>query len=154
MRIITTLLLVLAGLLLVALTLPLVAQVQVPRGGLPADPCTDNVDASIMVNQTAGTQLITGSTDARIFLCQVTLVSATAQNIALVYGTGTVCATGTGGLMGGPTAATGFNLAANDRVTIGTGIAAVAWTTAAAQNVCLLQSGSGQISGRLGVQVR
>lgn len=123
-------------------------------GGVPADPCRDTVESVVIINQTTGTQLITGATGTRVYICSLALVTASAQNLALVQGTGTVCATGVAGLMGGATAATGFNLAANQELVIGNGSAAVVWTTANAVNVCLLQSGSGQVSGMIGVQVR
>jgi hypothetical protein len=67
----------------------------------------------------------------------------------LVSGTGTNCGTSTGALMGGTTAATGWNFAANGGIAFGNGRGALAQTDTNADNVCLLQSGSGQLSGVL-----
>lgn len=104
--------------------------------------CTSRVN----INQTAGTQLITGVASQKIYFCTVVVVSATAQNIALVEGTGTVCATGIAGLWGGTTAATGPNLAANSGFVTASSTY-TNFTATAADNVCLLQSGTGQLSG-------
>jgi len=107
-------------------------------------------DSYANITQTAGAQIITGVASRRIYVCSLNLVTASAQNIAVVAGTGTVCATSTvavPGTSGGATAATGWNLAANSGIVIGGGLGAVAKTTVNADNLCILQSGSGQISG-------
>jgi hypothetical protein len=77
------------------------------------------------------------------------VLSATAQNVALVSGTGTVCATSTGAMIGGTTAGTKWNFAANSGIVVGSGEAAIAKSDTDADNVCLLQSGAGQVSGTL-----
>jgi hypothetical protein len=110
------------------------------------DPCS-GPKTFVAVNQTTGTQLFTGTASNRTYICHVNLVTATAQNIALVSGTGTVCATSTGPLMGGTTAATGWNFAANGGIAAGAGNGSIAKSDTDADNVCILQSGSGQISG-------
>ena len=74
-------------------------------------------------------------------------MSATAQNIALVSGTGTVCATSLGPMLGGTTAATGFNFAANGGIVLGNGAATIAKSDTDADNVCILMSSTGQLSG-------
>ena len=109
-------------------------------------------DTPFDIAQTAGEQLLAGVSGRKIYICSMNLVTATAQNIAIVSGTGTVCATGTtrvSGSSGGSTAATGWNLAANGGIVLGAGAngGKVAETLNAADNLCLLQSGSGQISG-------
>ena len=80
------------------------------------------------------------------------VVTATAQNLAVVAGTGTTCATttvGVPGLTGGATAATGWNLAANGGLTFGGGGSSIAQTTVNGTALCLFQSGTGQVSGGL-----
>ena len=149
--------LLVAGLLawLLVATWPALAKTQlITPGGTPADPCRDTVEAVVIINQTANTQLITGATGTRVYICNLALVTASAQNVALVQGTGTICATDRTGLLGGASAATGFNLAANQSLVLGHGGFAVTQTTVNAANVCLLQSGSDQLSGIIGVQVR
>ncbi|MBZ5703263.1 MAG: hypothetical protein LAN84_15630, partial [Acidobacteriia bacterium] len=113
------------------------------------DPCANSAltRTAFVINQTAGAQVITGAASKQTYICSIFYVTATAQNVALVEGTGTVCATGTAGMAGGATAATGQNWAANEGWTNpATGF----WhfkTATAADNLCLLQSGTGQISG-------
>jgi|KBSMisStaDraftv2_1062788.scaffolds.fasta_scaffold00145_6 hypothetical protein len=113
------------------------------------DPCASGTKLFVAINQTASTQLFTGTASNRTYVCAINVVSATAQNVALVNGTGAVCATGTAGMMGGTTAATGWNFAANGGIAAGAGTGAIAKSTADAANVCLLQSSTGQVSGTI-----
>jgi hypothetical protein len=113
------------------------------------DPCASGTKLYVAINQTTSTQLLTGTASNRTYVCAINVVTATAQNIALVNGTGAVCATGTAGMMGGTTAATGWNFAANGGIVAGAGTGAVAKSTADAANVCLLQSSTGQVSGTI-----
>ena len=75
------------------------------------------------------------------------LVGADAENVSLISGTGTVCATNAAAMIGGTTAATGPNLAANGGFSHGNGASAIAISAVAADNVCLMQSGSGRVAG-------
>lgn len=113
------------------------------------DPCQGQTKVYTPISVTAGATLIAGTSSKRTYICGIQLVSATAQNIAIVEGTGTVCATNPVGVMGGATAATGWNFSANGGLTFGNGVAAVAATTVNANNLCLLTSSSGQISGNI-----
>ena len=124
---------------------------QVGGSAVVADPCMREARIPVSVTQTAGTQLITGTASERVFICSMHIVTATAQNIALVSGTGTVCATSTSGMIGfgGATAATGWNFAANGGIQMGHSDWSYGKSDTDADNVCLLMSGSGQISGGL-----
>ena len=102
------------------------------------------------ISLTASTQLITGTAGQSIYLCHVNLVAAgTAVNVALVEGTGSVCATGIAGLFGGTTAATGWNFAANGGLVAGDGMHVIRRTATTGDNVCLLVSAAVQVSGLL-----
>lgn len=101
------------------------------------------------ISQTSGTQIVTGVSAKKTYICSINLVTATAQNIALVGGTGTVCATTTHAIAGGTTAATGWNLPANGGLAQGSGVGVIMQAGTAADNVCILQSASGQISGAI-----
>lgn len=117
---------------------------------LTIDPCASAAKTYITISQTTGTQLFTGTASNRTYICEVHVISATAQNVALVSGTGTVCATGTNALAGGTTAATGWNFAvAGNGLVLGTGGATVAKSKTDADNVCILMSSTGQLSGNL-----
>jgi hypothetical protein len=78
------------------------------------------------------------------YICSIILVSATAQNISLTEGTGTTCATGAAALIGGTTASVA--VATNGGFSA---VSGVQWmrTKTVADHLCLLQSGTGNISG-------
>lgn len=104
---------------------------------------------STPISVTASTQIITGASSKQTYVCSLNLIAGAADNVALVEGTGTTCGTSTAGMAGGSTAATGWNFAANGGLTLGNGIGIIARTATAADNVCLLVSGSGQVSGNI-----
>lgn len=124
---------------------------QIGGTAVVADPCQANTKSYVSINQTANARLVAGTAAKRIYPCSVNVVTATAQNLALVEGTGTTCGTGTAGVpgFGGNTAATGWNLAANGGLTYGNGAAALGQESTAADDMCLFQSGTGQVSGGL-----
>lgn len=120
--------------------------VAAPEYGL-ADPCSMTAKQFAGISQTSSLQIIGGSIGKQIYICSLDLVTATAQNIALVEGTGSTCGTSTTGIAGGSTAATGWNFAANSGLVKGDGLGSVFKTGVVADSVCLLLSGSGQVSG-------
>jgi hypothetical protein len=136
----------------------LIGAVNEDRGGtaLVADPCQANAKSYVSINQTANAQLVAGTASKKIYPCSVHIVTATAQNIALVEGTGSTCGTGTAGVtgFGGATAATGWNFAANGGIAYGDGSSALGAEGTAADNLCLFQSGTGQVSGGLSYVVQ
>lgn len=111
------------------------------------DPCQQGAGTSGNINLAASGQLITGATGKLTYVCGLNLISATAQNIALVEGTGSTCVTNTAGMSGGATAATGWNFAANGGLVNGGGGFWVYKTATPGDNVCLLLSSTGQTSG-------
>lgn len=104
----------------------------------------------IPINITGNTQIITAGAGRFVGICSIDLLSAAAENIALVEGTGSTCGTSTVGMAGGATAATGWNFGANGGIAHGTGVGIIAATAVAGDNVCLLISGSTQVSGVIG----
>ncbi len=112
-----------------------------PTTGQPAN-CT----TTAIVNQAASAQVIAGTANTRIYICAVILVSAGAQNVSVVEGTGAVCATGITGMIGGT--AGSVALAANGGFA---GVAAGPWisTATAANNVCVIQSAANNVSGTI-----
>jgi len=135
-----------------ALTSPIVAGTNV-IGYTSNDPCAQQTKLGKPFSITSSTQLITGTSAKSTYICGIDVVTASAQNIALVEGTGSVCATNIYGLAGGTTAATGWNFSANSGIARGGGVGTVyspsGDANAAAANVCLLLSGSGQTSGQI-----
>lgn len=116
-------------------------------GARLGDPCTLNVRSVYIVNLAAAGSVATGTAGLQTYICHIGIVTATAQNIALVEGTGATCGTNTAGMAGGATAATGWNLPVNGEIMEGDGSRWLTVTATAADNVCLLPSSTGQISG-------
>lgn len=106
----------------------------------PSDVCT----SFKAISQTASTDLVTSTN--KLHICAMLIVSATAQSVSLVEGTGTTCATGTAAIMGATTAANGMALAANGGFTH-TAERPFIVTATTADHLCLLQSGAGNVSG-------
>ena len=102
-----------------------------------------------VINLTANTQIITGTSSKQTYICSINIVVGAATNVAIVEGTGTVCATSITGMAGGSTAATGWNFAANGGLTLGNGDSWVIKTATAADNVCILVSAANQVSGSI-----
>src|SRR5215469_9221726 len=102
---------------------------------------------STPISITTTTQIISGTVGKQTYLCSINLIAGAPDNVALVEGTGTICGTGTAGIAGGTTAATGWNFAANGGLTLGNGFSMVARTATAADNVCLMVSSGAQVSG-------
>jgi hypothetical protein len=123
---------------------------------LVVDPCQGQAKVFVSINQTANAQLAAGTASKKIYICSIHVVVAAATNVALVEGTGSVCATGTAGVggFGGATAATGWNFAANGGIVLGNGGAAVGAEGTAADNLCLFVSGAGQVSGGISYVVQ
>lgn len=100
----------------------------------------------ITINQTASTRLVTNPGGRFAHVCTFSAVSASAQNVSLIAGTGSTCATSGTGYIGGTTASVA--LAANgglhgvsDKITIP--------MQKAGDDLCLLQSAAGNVSGTL-----
>lgn len=118
------------------------------------DPCRVNANIFKVISQTASAQLVTGTSAKKIYICSINLVTAAANNVAMVEGTGTTCATGIAGMAGGTTAATGWNFAANGGLTEGNGMGSIMAEATNADNLCLLQSAAVQLSGVIGYVVQ
>jgi hypothetical protein len=119
------------------------------------DPCRTQANIFTRISQTANTQIITGTSAKKIYICSINLVTAGANNVAIVEGTGTVCATGIAGVStGGTTAATGWNFAANGGLTQGNGMGSIMAEATNADNLCILQSAAVQLSGVIGYVVQ
>jgi hypothetical protein len=120
------------------------------------DPCKGQAKSYLSINQTANAQLATGTASKKIYICSIHVVVAAATNVALVEGTGTTCGTSTAGVggFGGATAATGWNFAANGGIALGNGDSSLGAEGTAADNLCLYNSGSGQVSGGISYVVQ
>lgn len=113
------------------------------------DPCKGVTKLYASISQTANTQLVAGTAAKKIYVCSIHVVAAAATNVAVVEGTGSACATGTAGVngFGGATAATGWNFAANGGIALGNGDSSLGAEGTSGDNLCIFNSGSGQVSG-------
>lgn len=119
-------------------------------------PCKNEAKsfASIDIVTATTTLIVTGVSSQHVYICSVALVSAGANNVAFVAGTGATCATSTAGMAGGATAAEGYNFAANGGLTLGSGDGTVMSTNvsggATGDSVCIITSAAVQLSGVIG----
>lgn len=119
-----------------------------------ADPCETNTKSYFDISITTNTQIIAGTSAKKTYICSIAL-TAPNTNVALVEGTGSVCATGIHGVGGGTTAATGLFQFANATIpgvglVMGNGAMTILQAgNAAADNVCLLVSAANQVSGQI-----
>ena len=119
------------------------------------DACVSGTKTQISINvSTATTTELTPSLSGsgnKYYVCSFVIVTAGANNIALVDDDTDNCASVTSGLAGGTTAATGFNLAANGGLVIGNGAGSVFQTNGTNRVLCLITSATTQASGNMQV---
>src|SRR5450755_2199604 len=72
-----------------------------------ADPCQQATKINLPISQTATAtnQIVAASGTTKVYVCSLSLVSASANTVSLVSGTGTNCGTGTTALLGSITPA-------------------------------------------------
>lgn len=101
------------------------------------------------ISQAANARLITGTAAQKTFICGIFVLAAGAENISLVGGTGTTCATGTYAIIGGTTAANGPNLLAGGQFNLWSYTVSLPPPSAAANadDICLFQSGTSRVAG-------
>lgn len=106
-------------------------------------------DSYAVVNlSTATTSLeITGVSGRQVRICSLNLVTDLANNVAIIEGTGATCGTGTAGMAGGTTTASGYNFALNGGIALGSGLGTVMRTATAGDSVCVVTSTATQLSG-------
>ncbi len=116
---------------------------------LVVDPCKAQTKLYASISQTGNTQLVAGTASKKIYVCSIHVVAAAATDVAVVEGTGSVCGTSTAGVsgFGGATAATGWNFAANGGIALGNGDSSLGAEGTSGDNLCIFNSGSGQVSG-------
>jgi hypothetical protein len=113
------------------------------------DVCQSNKKTYTLINTTTNAQLVAAPpAGQRLYVCGIYFGPiATATNVALVYGTGSICGTNTTAVFGGATAATGWNFGAGQGSNIGDGGFSISSDTTTAENLCILVSAANQVSG-------
>ncbi len=116
-----------------------------------ADPCsgTGKTPAVVNISTATTTQLVAASASNKVYVCSLNLVTAAANNVALVEDDTAACASPTAGMAGGTTAATGWNFAANGGIAFGNGASSLFVTAAINRYVCLISSAATQLSGSI-----
>jgi hypothetical protein len=115
------------------------------------DVCYRNpkVNQTVSFQTTTLTQQIAASGSNKIYICSLALVASAATVFSISGGTGSNCASNQLGILGVAGSAThGLSLAANGGLTLGNGSGTVA-VTAASSEICLVQTGAGDISGNI-----
>lgn len=119
------------------------------------DPCSAVAKTHIPINiSTATTTELTAAlagASTHYYVCALDLVTAAANNVALVDDDTDGCVSVTSGLAGGTTAASGWNFAANGGMTKGNGNATVFKTGGTNRVLCLVTSAATQLSGSIQV---
>ena len=117
------------------------------------DPCSGIAKLYLPVDiVTATTTEITPSlagASTHYYICAINLVTAGANNVALVDDNTDGCGSPTAGVMGGVTAAEGWNFAANGGLTLGNGAGSVGRTVTSNAVLCLVTSAAVQLSGQI-----
>ena len=94
------------------------------------------------------TQQIAASGSNKVYICGMSFIASAATVFSVVGGTGSNCASNQLAILGTVAAAHGLSLAANGGLTYGSGHGTVA-VTAASSEICLVQSGAGDLSGNI-----
>lgn len=119
------------------------------------DPCSGVAKTYIPIDiVTATTTEITAAlagASTHYYICSINLVTAAANNVALVDDDTDNCASVTSGVMGGVTAGEGWTLAANGGLSLGNGFSSVARTVGTNRVLCIVTSAATQLSGGLTV---
>lgn len=115
--------------------------------GVVGDPCQTNAHSYQPISQTTSTQLFAGTSSKKTYVCHIYVQANAAESANLVSGTGTVCATSPHAMIG-PASVTALTaISANSGFSLGTGGYAIAASTTNADNVCLVQLGTVQLTG-------
>ena len=121
-------------------------------GGLIVGVPVCDTFARVNVSTAATTLIITGVSGRHVRICSLSLVTAAANIVTLIEGTGATCGTGTTGMAGGTTTA-GYSFAANGGIAYGSGIGSINSTTATGDSVCIVTSAATQLSGAIGYTI-
>ncbi len=121
-----------------------------------ADVCASSTAtfSSVAISQTTSTVVKAGTSAKKTYVCGAFIQADDAEKLSLVAGTGSVCGTNTVAIIGATSAANGMSGGANGGWVLNVGGFTWANTTVNADDLCLLQSGSGRVAGVLRVAVQ
>jgi len=117
------------------------------------DPCSGVAKTYLPIDiTTATTTEITPSlsgSSTYYYVCALNLVTALANNVSLVDDNSDGCGSVTAALVGGLTAAEGWNFAANGGIALGNGTGSIMRAVTANSVLCLVTSGTTQLAGQI-----
>ena len=116
-------------------------------GGLLVGVPVGDTYKAINISTATTTLIVTGVSGRQVRISAQHMIAAGADNVAWIEGTGATCGTGTAGMAGGTTAASGYNFAANGGIAEGSGVGTVLQTVTTGDSVCLVTSAAVQLSG-------
>ncbi len=115
-----------------------------------ADPCQANTATikSFSITTNTTTNIVTGTSAKKLYVCYLYMQSAAANNVAVISGTtGATCGANTAALVGGTTAANGLNNAANGGQAMGTGGFSVLQVQTNNDDICIITSAATPLAG-------
>ena len=122
-------------------------------GHTSLDPCSYAVKTTypVLITGTTTVKIVSEVAAQQVYICSVALIASAATVMSIADGTknSTECDTAAHAIFGQTTATHGMSLAANGGFTVGGGNGTVGSTATAAHDVCIFQSGSGDISGNI-----
>ncbi len=124
-------------------------------GYTSGDPCAQQnvakVNTPISMQNTTTVKLVALASAKKIYICSLSLIASGATVFSIADGTkvSTECDTAAEAVIGATVASHGLSLAANGGISYGNGTGTVAFTTTAAHDLCLFQSGSVDLSGNI-----
>jgi hypothetical protein len=116
------------------------------------DPCqaVSHVFTPINISNGTTATIVAGTSAKKTYVCHLFLAAPVSVSVGIIEGTGATCATGTAGVIGGTTAATGIPLTGGPSGFVeGDGLSAGAATATNADNLCFAFSSAQQVSGVL-----
>ena len=124
-------------------------------GHTSLDPCAYAVKTTypVLITGTTTVKIVGEVAAQQVYICSVALIASAATVMSIADGTktSTECDTAAHAIFGQTTATHGMSLAANGGFTVSGGNGTVGSTATAAHDVCIFQSGSGDISGNITV---
>ena len=113
------------------------------------DPCeaATQTYAPISITTATTTRIVTPSASNKTYICGLILVTAAANNVGIVEGTGGTCGSATAGVIGGTTAANGPNYSANGGMVLQASKTAHAQTAGTNVDLCLITSAATPLAG-------
>ena len=114
------------------------------------DPCSDEANKvyfPVDIVTATTTEIANQSASNYFRICSINLITAGANNVAIVEDDTDACASPTAGMNGGVTAGEGWNFPANGGISLGNGSSTIMRSAAVNRYVCIITSAAVQLSG-------